>query len=351
MNINNYAGVSPEDAIAFFEGKGLSPSYSYMDTWNKQHQTAFTAAKALQLSVLQTLKENIDNAIRDGVPYAEFQKTIKPLLAQQGWWGRVPMVDPKTGKKTIVNIGPSRLKVIYDTNLRTAHAEGQWKRIKDSKESFPYLRFQGCNSARPRPEHCALTGTTLPVDSPTWDYLMPPLAFRCKCRVRQVMEGEGKVSKEPKADKVIHTNPRTGEKTVTHQIKVTGVDPKTGQSKDMVFKSSPAFSYPKGNRLPSLTKHTNAEGKVTQPYTKNALIVQKALTAISTKHKALRDDIKTMSPVKQRAALGDIGKEIAEIDGLSNQQLAALAAATNRKTPIEIAIESMGNLIATLAML
>ena len=52
------------------------------------------------------------------------------------------MPNPKTGEIKPVQLGsPRRLEIIYDTNLRTAHAAGAWEGIQDTKAFFPYLRY------------------------------------------------------------------------------------------------------------------------------------------------------------------------------------------------------------------
>lgn len=72
------------------------------------------------------------------------------------------MADPLTGEAKTVQLGsPRRLKVVYDTNLRQAHAEGQWVRIQEDKDALP-------PSAHERKEHKAWDGLVLPVDDPWW---------------------------------------------------------------------------------------------------------------------------------------------------------------------------------------
>jgi hypothetical protein len=144
------------------------------------------------------------------------------------------LLPPLTGAKlTVIKVDAKRLKKIYDTNLATAHSEGQWARIQDSKTSFPYLQYDGCNSQENRKDHCAWNGMVLPVDDPWWRNHMPVKKWGCKCDVHQLTAGEVKrgglkVSESPEEKYTTWKNERTGK---TMRVPV-GVDP--------------AFNYPHG---------------------------------------------------------------------------------------------------------
>lgn len=234
--------LPPEEAIAFFRQKGYKIGFDYRDVWQQEHQAAFTVAKAMQIDILRDIRAGVDSALADGTTFADFRKNLKPLLVQRGWWGRADMADPATGEVKNVQLGSTRrLKTIYDTNLRTAHSEGQWERIQASKQSFPYLQYDGGNSEHPRLQHAAWDGMVLPVDDPFWQSHMPVKEWGCKCRVIQMtggmLERRGLTAAEsPKVPTVIYTNQRTGEVQQIPQ----GVHP--------------SFHYPPGGRLASLPK-------------------------------------------------------------------------------------------------
>lgn len=77
-----------------------------------------------------------------------------------------------------VQLGSTRrLRVIYDTNLRTTHSEGQWQHIQRNKDTFPYLKYDANNSEHPRLEHSAWDGLVLPVDDPFWQAHYPVKAW------------------------------------------------------------------------------------------------------------------------------------------------------------------------------
>jgi uncharacterized protein with gpF-like domain len=132
----------PEEAIAYFRQKGYRIGFDHRDVWQQEHQAAFTVAKAMQLDLLKDIRDQVDAALVNGTTLADFKAALKPNLVKHGWWGTQQMTDPVTGETSTVQLGsPRRLKVIYDTNLRTAHAEGQWQRIQEAKASLPFLMY------------------------------------------------------------------------------------------------------------------------------------------------------------------------------------------------------------------
>ncbi len=234
--------LPPKEAIEYFRQKGYQIGFNWQDVWQQEHQAAFTVAKAMQIDILRDIRAAVDGALADGTTFADFRRNLKSLLVQKGWWGKSEMADPDTGEIKMVQLGSTRrLKTIYDTNLRTAHSEGQWERIQTSKTSFPYLQYSGNNSEHPRLQHAAWDGLILPADHPFWQAHMPVKAWGCKCRVIQLSQGMMErrglsVGEAPTVPEYTYINKRTGE---VQQIPL-GVDP--------------AFHYPPGGRQQNLDK-------------------------------------------------------------------------------------------------
>ncbi|SNS05756.1 Phage Mu protein F like protein [Humidesulfovibrio mexicanus] len=186
-----FPGPPPKEALEFFRAKGLKPSFSYQDVWAEENVANFTVAKAMQLDVLSSISDAAERALSEGRTFRDFAKDLKPELQRQGWWGKREVVDPLTGKTRMAQLGsPRRLKTIYDTNMRTARAAGQWERIQRTKRALPFLLYELGPSREHRPEHAAWAGLMLPVDDPFWRSHYPPNGYGCKCRVRQVSRAE-----------------------------------------------------------------------------------------------------------------------------------------------------------------
>ena len=212
-----FAGLVDKAAFEHFKAKKILPGFSHYDVWLYQHSLAFTVAKMMDADMLAEVKDAIEAAQRNGTAFADFKKRLKPYLMAKGWWGEQIMTDPLDGEPKLVQLGSTRrLKTIFDTNMRTAFAAGQWQRIQANKKALPYLRYNKSASGHPRDGHKRYYGLVLPVDHNIWKVIFPPNGYGCKCSVsaltKRQAEEEG-IGGEPDVEMVEFTNPRTG-KTV-----------------------------------------------------------------------------------------------------------------------------------------
>jgi uncharacterized protein with gpF-like domain len=57
------AAVTAEEAVAFFRQKGFRVGFDYRDVWQQEHQAGFTVAKAMQIDLLEDIREMVDHAL------------------------------------------------------------------------------------------------------------------------------------------------------------------------------------------------------------------------------------------------------------------------------------------------
>ena len=217
--------VAPE-VQDYIKRKGYRPSFNFQEVWQEEHAYSFTVAKATGMDVLRTIREEMDRAIRQGIPFRKFQKTITPRLQRLGWWGEKVVRDPATDKEKKVRLGsPRRLRTIYEANLRSAHAAGQWQRAQRTKKLRPFIEYGLGPSRNHRDAHVAWAGTILPVDDAFWRQHWPPNGWGCRCWVaqisRRVAKRRGGETPRPSMKRVEHRNKRTGE---VRRVPI-GVDP------------------------------------------------------------------------------------------------------------------------------
>jgi len=225
----SFPGPPSKEALAFFKAKQLKVGFDYRDVWRQEHAKAFTVAKAMQLDLLADIKESLDKSLSEGIPFRKFAKDLTPLLQKKGWWGLQKMDDPLTGETKLSQLGsPRRLKTIYNANMRTAYAAGQYQRAQRVKSSRPYFVYTLGPSKEHRLQHRSWSGLTLPVDDPFWSSHYPPNGWGCKCRLRQIskqeyqrLKDDGSQTKAPKLTTREWTNKRTGE---VERVPV-GIDP------------------------------------------------------------------------------------------------------------------------------
>lgn len=182
-------GPPPVEVLQYWRAKKLKIGFDFRDVWREEHDLAFTAAKVMRHDVLDALRGELDKSFEQGLPYALFKKNIEPRLRELGWWDTHEVEDPTTGEVVEVK-PPARLATIYETNMRTARAVGQYDRIQRAKVQRPFLLYQVGPSRRHREQHLAWHGLLLPVDDEFWSFAFPPNGWGCKCCVRTVSERE-----------------------------------------------------------------------------------------------------------------------------------------------------------------
>lgn len=210
--------LPPENAIRFFQAKGLKTTFDWRGMLHEEHTHAFTVAKMMDLDMLADVRSAVDRAISNGTTLHKFREELEPMLKAKGWWGVKEVVDPATGKITTAQLGSSRrLKTIFDTNMGAAYAAGKWKQIEATSKTFPYLMYDAVNDGRTRPQHRAWDNLVLRWDDPWWITHYPPNGWFCRCSVIQLsqrqLERMGKKAPDtaPPGNPYEWMNPRTGE--------------------------------------------------------------------------------------------------------------------------------------------
>ena len=170
-SIAEYFDLPFDEAIEFFRGKLNLPTRTWKDIWKAMHARAFVVAGAMKEDLIQDLRDAVEKGIADGTTLAEFRKDFDSIIQKHGWLY-------KGGKAW-------RTAVIFNTNLSTAYAVGNYQQMMDPVvlKARPYLRYVRSSSANPRMEHQAWANTILPADDPWWDTHYPPNGWGCKCGV------------------------------------------------------------------------------------------------------------------------------------------------------------------------
>ena len=203
--------VLPREAMAFLRAKGLRPSSHWLSVWREEHASAFTVAQMTGQDLLRQTHRALERALRRGETLDTFRKRLLPFLRKKGW-------VPKGRGGNV----PARLRRVYDTNLRTAHAAGHWNRIHRRRDLLPWLVYALGPSEEHREQHALWAGLCLRVDDPWWRTHYPPNGWGCKCHVRQVAEPpKGARTKAPPIETRPWTNPAT--KQTVHVPE--GIDP------------------------------------------------------------------------------------------------------------------------------
>lgn len=197
-----YGGIPSQEAINHLREKLNITTQHWDDMLGDMHAKAFTVAGATKLALLQDLREAVRAAVDDGESIGQFRQRFNEIVAQHGW-----SYKGEQGWRT---------RVIYDTNLRTAHMAGKWEQFQRTKATRPYLMYQTAGDSRVRDEHRRWDGLILPVVHPFWRTHYPPNDWGCRCTIVSLSEQDLvrkglKVSDDPVIEKTERINTRTGE--------------------------------------------------------------------------------------------------------------------------------------------
>lgn len=188
-NIEFLLNKTPEEMINWFRDKGYAVSWNWRDVWKEKHQVAFTVAKAMNMDVLQSIRQEVENAIENGTTVREFRKNLEPTLKKLGWWGRQEILDTETGEVIEVQLGsPWRLKTIYRTNLQTSYMRGRYQHQAKVTDRRPWWMYDAVNDSNTRPSHEEKDGIVKRHDDSFWDSHYPPNDWGCRCGVRTLSD-------------------------------------------------------------------------------------------------------------------------------------------------------------------
>lgn len=191
-----------EEAIRYLRSKANITTQHWDEMRGEIHAKAFTVAGAIKLALLQDLRAAVQAALEQGESIGQFRKRFDQIVQEHGW-------DYKGQRGW-------RTRVIYDTNLRTAHMAGKWEQFQRTKATRPYLQYLTAGDSHVRDEHARWDKTVLHIDDPFWQTHYPPNGFGCRCTVRSLsardLERKGlRVSDSPTIERTEHINTRTGE--------------------------------------------------------------------------------------------------------------------------------------------
>lgn len=183
---------TPKEITDYFDQKNLVPGFSWLDIFGEEHAHSFTVAKAVEVELFSEFHSSLSKALAEGQTFKTWKDELEPRLRRLAWWGPKIVEDPKgeLPARSVNFASPRRLRTIFQANVRSARAAGQWHRIERTKNALPFILYIRTSSAEPRAEHLLFEGIILPVDHPFWRTHFPPNGWGCKCSVRQLTRRE-----------------------------------------------------------------------------------------------------------------------------------------------------------------
>lgn len=186
INLAALFKMKPKLASEYLEKKVSQKSWTWYEIYEKEHDKIFTVAKTAGYDVLKDIRAAVQKAIDEGTTLKQFQKELKPILKQKGWWGKVP--DPSDPAKEVQLGSVRRLETIYKTNLRTSYQAGRYANLEDNAAFRPYWQYIAVMDDRTRKEHKELHGKVFRHDDPFWENFFPPNGWNCRCTVKALSQ-------------------------------------------------------------------------------------------------------------------------------------------------------------------
>jgi|GEM_PF-575030 len=194
--LSNIFRLPPKDALQYFRDKGYTFSFNYKDVLREAHTRSFTVAKVMKLDILQDLRAITDKFISEGITVDEAIKQIQPVLANKGWWGKVPAKDVPgvdvsklDDPNKLVQLGSyNRIKTILSTNETVAHRAAHYRQLMDITNLAPYWQYIQLDRPSKRKEHEPFHEKVFRFDDKIWDIIFPPNGWHCMCHIKALTE-------------------------------------------------------------------------------------------------------------------------------------------------------------------
>lgn len=180
-----------DEALKYWGKKGLklNPG-SWRNIWQDANHRAFTVAHVSAIDVLEDIKNEVDNAIQNGVGFNDFKDSLSSKLQDKGWLkpeGEKAWVVMPDGSKRKRLTG-WRLETIFRTNLQSAYQVGRYQQMMEVADMRPYWQYHAIMDSVTRPTHAAQNGKIVKANDPYWDEWYPPNGFNCRCYVTTLSE-------------------------------------------------------------------------------------------------------------------------------------------------------------------
>jgi SPP1 gp7 family putative phage head morphogenesis protein len=177
----------PVEAERLLERRVNTPTDKWDDLKWGEHSHAFTVAHSCEADILDDIHGLLNKAMSSGDSFQTFRDGMLDAMEKTGWYGGAGHTKDD---KEYINW---RIKIIYDTNMRTAYAAARYRRQLQDAESRPiWVYLSKVVGANRRPEHIELHGKAFRYDDPFWDTYYPPNGWGCECSVTTKSESGAK---------------------------------------------------------------------------------------------------------------------------------------------------------------
>lgn len=177
-----------------FHGGEFEAKLDLQLKWGNQDAAAFHRFKGFSSAIIKdaelsdAIKESLSGALAEGKSLRDWKKSANEIFDKAG----------------LTRLNKWQAETIYRTETTMAYGAGQYAKLQDVKNRFPYWQYVTAGDERVRDSHKALDGKIFKTADAQY---YPPVGFNCRCKARPI-------SKSQAAKRGI-----TGPDTVTPQMR------------------------------------------------------------------------------------------------------------------------------------
>jgi SPP1 gp7 family putative phage head morphogenesis protein len=123
---------------------------------------AFVSAIVTDVDLSDALKESLAQALENGTSIDQWRKEIDPIFDRMGY----------------SRLNSYQTRTIWRTETTLAYGAGQFAKLQEVSDRFPYWEYMTAEDERVRPEHRILHGK---IFKSTDKQYYPPIGFNCRC--------------------------------------------------------------------------------------------------------------------------------------------------------------------------
>jgi uncharacterized protein with gpF-like domain len=184
---------SPQISQLEERGKNIVITTSWDKLTSQEHSKAFTIANLNKADLLEFINKELVKSEKEGKSLDEFKKSVMPRLMEHGWWGSKITENPVTREKKLIKQGSeARLKLIYETNLRTSRAQGRLQTQNALVKIRPIWVYKQIDRKGKNKDHTKFDGKAFYHNDKIWSSIYPPSDFGCGCSVTAISEASAK---------------------------------------------------------------------------------------------------------------------------------------------------------------
>ena len=147
--------------------------------WGNKDAAAFHKFKAFASAIIKdaelsdAIKESLSQALAEGKSLRDWRTSANEIFDKQG----------------LTRLNKWQAETIYRTETTIAYGAGQYAKLQEVKDRFPYWQYVTAGDERVRDSHRALDGKIFKTENAQY---YPPVGFNCRCKARPISNRQAK---------------------------------------------------------------------------------------------------------------------------------------------------------------